>query len=84
MTVGRLEMCEFISKDYAERAANRGMDYKKSYDSYMKRTEKRNLQDLSEHFSSVKKYPTVIQFKRKEEYIVTKNDDDCEDGVCKL
>jgi len=84
MTVGRVEMCEFISKDYAERAANRGMDYKKSYDSYMKRTEKRNLQDLSEHFSSVKKYPTVIQFKRKEEYIVTKNDDDCEDGVCKL
>ena len=84
MTVGRVEMCEFISKDYAERAANRGMDYKKSYDSYMKRTEKRNLQDLSEHFSSVKSYPTVIQFKRKEEYIVTKNDDDCEDGVCKL
>ena len=84
MTVGRLEMCEFISKDYAERAANRGMDYKKSYDSYMKRTEKRNLQDLAEHFSSVKSYPTVIQFKRKEEYIVTKTDDDCEDGVCKL
>ena len=84
MTVGRVEMCEFISEDYAERAANRGMDYKKSYDSYMKRTEKRNLQDLSEHFSSVKNYPTVIQFKRKEEYIVTKNDDDCEDGVCKL
>ena len=47
MTVGRVEMCEFISEDYAERAANRGMDYKKSYDSYMKRTEKRNQQDLS-------------------------------------
>ena len=84
MTVGRVEMCEFISEDYAERAANRGMDYKKSYDSYMKRTEKRNLQDLSEHFLTVKNYPTVIKFKRKEEYIVTKNDDDCEDGVCKL
>ena len=84
MTVGRVEMCEFISKDYAERAANRGMDYKKSYDSYMKRTEKRSLQDLSEHFSTVKTYPTVIKFKRKEEYIITKNDDDCEDGVCKL
>ena len=84
MTVGRLEMCEFISKDYAERAANRGMVYKKSYDSYMKRTEKRNLQDLSEHFSSVKNYPTVIQFKRKEEYVITTSDDDCEDGVCKL
>ena len=35
----RKEMCEFLSEDYALRASNRGMDYKKSYDSYMKRTE---------------------------------------------
>ena len=35
----RKEMCEFLSEDYALRASNRGMDYKKSYDSYLKRTE---------------------------------------------
>jgi len=84
MTVGRVEMCEFISKDYAERAANRGMDYKKSYDSYMKRTQKRSFQDLLQHFSTVKKFPTVIKSNRNEEYVITKSDDDCEDGVCKL
>ena len=84
MTVGRVEMCEFLSEDYAQRAANRGMDYKQSYDSYMKRTQKRDFQDLSEHFSTVKQFPTIIKFKRKEEYVITKTDDDCEDGVCKL
>jgi len=84
MTVEKLEMCEFLSEDYAQRAANRGMDYKKSYDSYMQRTQKRSFQDLLQHFSSVKQFPTVIKSNRTEEYIITKNDDDCEDGVCKL
>ena len=37
MTVEKLEMCEFLSEDYAQRASNRGMDYKKSYESYMER-----------------------------------------------
>ena len=84
MTVEKLEMCEFLSEDYAQRASNRGMDYKKSYDSYMQRTQKRSFQELLEHFSSVKKFPTVIKSNRTEEYVITKNDDDCEDGVCKL
>ena len=44
MAVERLEMCEFLSEDYAQRASNRGMDYKKSYESYMKRTQKRSFQ----------------------------------------
>ena len=77
-------MCEFLSEYYAQRASNRGMDYKKSYDSYMQRTQKRSFQELLEHFSSVKKFPTVIKSNRTEEYVITKNDDDCEDGVCKL
>ena len=80
----RKEMCEFLSEDYALRASNRGMDYKKSYDSYMKRTENLKSQELFERFSTVKQYPTVIKFKRKEEYVITTSDDDCEDGVCKL
>ena len=84
MTVEKLEMCEFLSEDYAQRASNRGMVYKKSYDSYMQRTQKRSFQDLLQHFSTVKKFPTVIKSNRTEEYIITKNDDDCEDGVCKL
>ena len=84
MTVGKLEMCEFLSADYAQRAYNRGMDYKQSYKNYMERTQKRNFQDLWEHFSTVKKYPTILNFKRKEEYVITTSDDDCEDGVCKL
>ena len=84
MTVEKLEMCEFLSEDYAQRASNRGMDYKKSYESYMERTQKRSFQDLLEHFSSVKQFPTVSKPNRTEEYIITTNDDDCEDGVCKL
>jgi len=84
MTVEKLEMCEFLSEDYAQRASNRGMDYKKSYESYMERTQKRSFQELLEHFSSVKQFPTVITPNRAEEYIITTNDDDCEDGVCKL
>ena len=84
MTVEKLEMCEFLSEDYAQRASNRGMDYKKSYESYMKRTQKRSIQDLLQHFSSVEQFPTVIKPNRAEEYIITTNDDDCEDGVCKL
>ena len=84
MTVEKLEMCEFLSEDYAQRAANRGMDYKKSYESYMERSKKRNFQDLLEHFSRVKQFPTVIKTNRTEEYIIRGGDDDCEDGVCKL
>ena len=84
MVAEKLEMCEFLSEDYAQRASNRGMDYKKSYDSYMQRTQKRSFQDLLQHFSTVKKFPTVIKSNRTEEYVITKNDDDCEDGVCKL
>ena len=84
MAVEKLEMCEFLSEDYAQRASNRGMDYKKSYDSYMKRTQKRSFQDLLQHFSTVKKFPTVIKSNRNEEYMITRSDDDCEDGVCKL
>ena len=84
MTVEKLEMCEFLSEDYAQRAANRGMDYKKYYESYMQRTQKRSFQDLLQHFSTVKQFPTVIKSNRTEEYVITKNDDDCDDGVCKL
>ena len=84
MTVEKLEMCEFLSEDYAQRASNRGMDYKKSYDSYFQRSQKRSFQELLEHFSSVKQFPTVIKSNRTEEYVITQNDDDCEDGVCKL
>ena len=84
MVAEKLEMCEFLSEDYAQRASNRGMDYKKSYDSYMHRSQKRSFQDLLEHFSSVKQFPTVIKSNRTEEYVITKNDDDCDDGVCKL
>ena len=84
MTVEKLEMCEFLSEDYAQRASNRGMDYKKSYESYMERTQKRSFQDLLQHFSTVKQFPTVSKSNRTEEYIITTNEDDCEDGVCKL
>ena len=84
MTVEKLEMCKVLAEDYADRASNRGMDYKKSYESYMERSQKRSFQDLLEHFSSVKQFPTVIKHNRAEEYIITTNDDDCEDGVCKL
>ena len=84
MTVEKLEMCEFLSEDYAQRAAKRGMDYKESYESYMERSQKRNFQDLLQHFSTVKKIPTIFKSNRNGEYMVTTSDNDCEDGVCKL
>ena len=84
MTVEKLEMCEFLAEDYAHRASNRGLDYKKSYESYMERSQKRSSQDLFEHFSTVKQYPTIVKPNRTEEYVITTSDDDCEDGVCKL
>ena len=84
MTVEKLEMCKVLSEDYANRASNRGMDYKKSYESYMVSSQKRSFQDILQHFSTVKKFPTVIKSNRNEEYVITKSDDDCEDGVCKL
>jgi hypothetical protein len=80
----RGEMCEKLAEDYAQRASNRGMDYKQSYKNYMKRTQKLKPQELFERFSIVTNYPTVIKSRRKEEYVITKSDDDCEDGVCKL
>ena len=84
MTVEKLEMCKVLSEDYANRASNRGMDYKKSYDSYMKRTQKLKSQELLERFSIVDKFKSIIKSNRQEEYIITTSDDDCEDGVCKL
>jgi len=80
----RGEMCEKLAKDYAKRASNRGMDYKKSYDSYMTRTQKLKSQELLERFSIVDKFRSIIKSNRNDEYIITTSDDDCEDGVCKL
>ena len=80
----RGEMCEKLAEDYAQRASNRGMDYKKSYKNYMKRTQKLKPQELFERFSIVTNFPTVIKTNRTEEYIIRGGDDDCEEGVCKL
>jgi hypothetical protein len=86
MTVEKLEMCKFLSEDYAQKASDRGMDYKESYESYMERSQKRNFQDLLQHFSTVKKIPTIFKSNRNGEYVVTSDNDcnNCEDGVCKL
>jgi hypothetical protein len=84
MTVEKLEMCKFLSEDYAQKASDRGMDYKESYESYMERSQKRNFQDVLQLFSMVKNFSNTIKSNKKEEYVITKNDDDCEDGVCKL
>ena len=80
----RGEMCEKLAEDYAQRASNRGMDYKQSYKNYMKRTQKLKPQELFERFSIVTNFPTVIKTNRTEEYIIRGGDDDCEEGVCKL
>ncbi len=84
MTVEKLEMCKFLSEDYAQKASDKGMDYKESYESYMSRSQKRNFQDVLQLFSMVKNFSNTIKSNKKEEYVITKNDDDCEDGVCKL
>ena len=82
----RLELCELVSKEYAQIAKARGRDYTKSYNSYMARAEKRSTELLEEHAAQIRMTLSLTKTTRRtEEYSLDSlSDDDCEDGVCKL
>ena len=52
---------------------------------YIKRLKKRTDDEILEQFTvaNLTNLPSK-KLNRTEEYIITTNDDDCEDGVCKL
>ena len=81
----RVELCEALAKDYAKKASVLNLKFDEAYKRYLKRCEIRSYDNLLQQFtvgnlgSTIKKIAT-----RSVEYIETKSDDDCEDGVCKL
>ena len=81
----RGEMCEQLAEDYAKRAAVLRYSFKDSYNKYIKRLKKRTDDEILEQFTvaNLTNLPSK-KLNRTEEYIITTNDDDCEDGVCKL
>jgi len=85
----RGEMCEKLAKDYAKRASILSLSFEDAYDKYMKRLSKRTDDDIMEQLTTANldNLPTRIRDLPKRysrEYIIKVNDDDCEDGVCKL
>ena len=87
----RAELCEALAKDYAKRAsAIMGMGFEEAYKKYLKRCEVRSYDNLLQQFTVANlgnlstKRTKDIPKRYSREYIITTNDDDCEDGVCKL
>ena len=85
----RVELCEALAKDYAKRASVI-MDFDEAYKKYLKRCEVRSYDNLLQQFTvaNLGNLSTTrtkdIPKRYSREYIITTNDDDCEDGVCKL
>ena len=81
----RVEMCEKLAKDYAKRASIFSLSFEDGSNIYIKRLKKRTDDEILEQFTvaNLTNLPSK-KLNRTEEYIITTNDDDCEDGVCKL
>ena len=81
----RGEMCEQLAEDYAKRASVLRYTFEDAYNKYIKRLKKRTDDEILEQFTvaNLTNLPRK-KLNRTEEYIITTNDDDCEDGVCKL
>ena len=81
----RGEMCEQLAEDYATRASVLSLSFEDGYNIYIKRLKKRTDDEILEQFTvaNLTNLPSKKP-NRTEEYIITTNDDDCEDGVCKL
>jgi len=88
MELNKDEICEALSLDYAERASNGGANYSTSYKHYLNRCSKRKFEDLMTQYTvqGLGKPKSLRRFNghRNTEHLITTNDDDCEDGVCKL
>ena len=82
----RGEMCEQLAEDYAKRASVLSLSFEDGYNKYIKRLKKRTDDEILEQFTvaNLTNLPKKRPQRVEEEYIITTNDDDCEDGVCKL
>ena len=86
----RGEMCEKLAKDYAKRATILRLSFEDAYNKYIKRLKKRSDEEILQQFTvaNLGNLSTTrtkdIPKRYSREYIITTNDDDCEDGVCKL
>ena len=82
----RLELCEALATDYAKRASALSISFQEAYDKYFKRCEIRSYDNLLQQFTvgNLGKKVKKVNTRNDIEYIITKSDDDCEDGVCKL
>ena len=82
----RGEMCEKLAEDYAKRASVLSLSFEDGYNMYIKRLKKRTDDEILEQFTvaNLTNLPKKRPQRVEEEYIITTNDDDCEDGVCKL
>ena len=83
-------MCEKLAKDYAKRATILRLSFEDAYNKYIKRLKKRSDKEILQQFTvaNLGNLSTIrtkdIPKRYSREYIITTNDDDCEDGVCKL
>ena len=86
----RAELCEALAKDYANKASVLSLKFDEAYERYLKRCELRSYDNLLQQFTvaNLGNLSTTrtkdIPKRYSREYIITTNDDDCEDGVCKL
>jgi hypothetical protein len=86
----RGEMCEKLAKDYAKRATILRLSFEDAYNKYIKRLKKRSDEEILQQFTIANlgnlstKRTKDIPKRYSREYIIEVNDDDCEDGVCKL
>jgi len=84
----RGELCEALAKDYAKRASAI-MGFEEAYNKYIERLKKRSDEEILQQFTIAnlgnprpKRTNDLPKYSR--EYVIKTNDDDCEDGVCKL
>jgi hypothetical protein len=81
----RVELCEALAKDYAEKASVLNLKFDDAYKRYLKRCEIRSYENLLQQFTVGNLGSTIKKIATKSvEYVIIKSDDDCEDGVCKL
>ena len=83
---GRQDIIRRLAEDYATRAAVLSLKFEDAYNRYVKRCELRDDANLLQQYTcaNLGRLPTITKTARTDEYIITTNDDDCEDGVCKL
>jgi len=86
MEISREEIVTKLSQDYAKRAKILNLKFEDAYDKYVERCKIRSYDNLLWQFTcaNLGRLPVTTPSLKKDEYIISVSDDDCEDGVCKL